>query len=35
LIFESELEERWLAHALLWAPRKPKLLPRLQPLIGR
>jgi hypothetical protein len=27
LIFENELDERWLAHALLWAPRKPKLLP--------
>lgn len=27
LIFETELNERWLAHALLWAPRKPRLLP--------
>jgi len=27
LIFERELDERWLAHALLWSPRKAKLLP--------
>lgn len=27
LIFESELDERWLAHALLWAPRRPKPVP--------
>lgn len=26
-IFENELNERWLAHALLWAPRKSRLLP--------
>jgi antitoxin component of RelBE/YafQ-DinJ toxin-antitoxin module len=24
IVFERELDERWLAHALVWAPRRPR-----------
>ena len=27
-VFEQELDERWLARALVWIPRRPKLLRR-------